>query len=137
MRFAYGSSQGSFVAVGYSPCRTILPRSSTSVLRPFSVSSLAAHPPLMPVPTTIASNEFVSMPYRNPRRHVSISNSFGSADYGLLARHQGSDSPDHPAPGRHRRARRHLSRLGIAQHPRGPDRRHRSAVPAILDLQLL
>src|SRR3954464_11327488 len=61
MRLPYGRSQGSFVAVGYSPCLTMRPRSSTSVLRPFSVSSLAAQPPLMPVPTTIASNEFVSM----------------------------------------------------------------------------
>src|SRR5688572_25535372 len=49
------------MAVGYSPCLTMRPRSSTSVLRPFSVSSLAAHPPLIPEPTTIASNEFDSM----------------------------------------------------------------------------
>jgi hypothetical protein len=28
----------------------------TSVLSPFSVSSFAAHPPLIPVPTTMASN---------------------------------------------------------------------------------
>src|SRR5688572_11231963 len=61
MRLPWGRFQGSVVAVGYSPCRTIWPRSSTSVFRPFSVSSLAAHPPLIPDPTTIASNEFVSM----------------------------------------------------------------------------
>src|SRR5262245_51990026 len=82
MRLPYGSSQGSLVAVGYSPCLTMRPRSSTRVLRPFSVSSLAAQPPLMPDPTTIASNVFVSMLYCVPRnrRH-----------YGLLANRQGSD----------------------------------------------
>src|SRR4249920_2146449 len=42
------------------------PRSSTSVLRPFSVSSFAAQPPLIPEPTTIASNEFCSMLDLNP-----------------------------------------------------------------------
>src|SRR6185436_15420217 len=61
MRLPYGRSHGSVLAVGYSPCLTIRPRSSTSVFRPFSVSSLAAQPPLIPVPTTVASNEFESM----------------------------------------------------------------------------
>src|SRR5688572_29329830 len=45
------------------------PRSSTRVLSPFSVSSFAAQPPLIPEPTTIASNEFVSMLYFNPPYH--------------------------------------------------------------------
>ena len=79
MRLPYGRSQGSLVAVGYSPCLTMRPRSSTRVLRPFSVSSLAAQPPLIPSPTTIASNEFVSMLYFNPRVIVSISNCSRSA----------------------------------------------------------
>src|SRR5215212_38468 len=39
------------------------PRSSTRVFSPFSVSSFAAQPPLIPEPTTIASNEFDSMFY--------------------------------------------------------------------------
>src|SRR5688572_27843888 len=48
------------------------PRSSTRVLRPFSVSSLAAHPPLIPEPTTMASNEFVSMLYWFPRTEMTM-----------------------------------------------------------------
>src|ERR1700687_4054849 len=36
-------------------CSMFLPRSSMSTRRPFSVSSLAAHPPEIPDPTTIAS----------------------------------------------------------------------------------
>src|SRR5687768_9638295 len=36
-------------------CFTSLPRSSTSVFNPFSVNSLAAQPPLIPEPITIAS----------------------------------------------------------------------------------
>src|SRR5436190_3462612 len=36
-------------------CSMFLPRSSRRTLRPFSVSSLAAHPPEIPEPTTIAS----------------------------------------------------------------------------------
>src|SRR6185295_2709403 len=95
MRLPYGRSQGSVVAVGYSPCLTMRPRSSTSVFRPFSVSSLAAQPPLIPVPTTIASNEFVSKraPLVQSRRH-----------YGLLARTTGSVQTDVPDHDRHRGA---------------------------------
>src|SRR5688500_4080967 len=37
-------------------CSTFRPRSSSRTRRPFSVSSLAAHPPEIPEPTTIASN---------------------------------------------------------------------------------
>src|SRR5215472_16962657 len=37
-------------------CSTFLPRSSTRVFKPFSHSSLAAQPPLMPLPITMASN---------------------------------------------------------------------------------
>src|SRR5690242_5129220 len=36
-------------------CSIFLPRSSSRTLSPFSVSSLAAHPPEIPDPTTIAS----------------------------------------------------------------------------------
>ena len=36
-------------------CSTMRPRSSTKVFSPFSQSSLAAHPPLMPEPITMAS----------------------------------------------------------------------------------
>src|SRR5258707_13629467 len=37
-------------------CRTSRPLSRTRVLKPFSVNSLAAQPPLMPEPMTMASN---------------------------------------------------------------------------------
>src|ERR1044071_9890325 len=36
-------------------CSMFLPRSSSRTLRPFSVSSLAAQPPEIPEPTTMAS----------------------------------------------------------------------------------
>src|SRR5262245_45861073 len=42
-------------------CSTLRPRSSTSVLRPLSHSSLAAQPPVMPEPTTMASKVLVSL----------------------------------------------------------------------------
>src|SRR4051794_31076372 len=93
------------------------PRSSTRVFRPFSVSSLAAQPPLIPEPTTIASNEFCSMLYWAPRKN--------SADYGPSPRDSGSVSRDQPDPDRgvrdpvqHLRRRRLLRDL--RQHHR-PD----------------
>src|SRR5215467_13883991 len=42
-------------------CSTFLPRSSTRVFKPFSHSSLAAQPPLMPLPITMASYWMFSM----------------------------------------------------------------------------
>ena len=46
------------------------PRSSISTLSPASVSSLAAQPPVIPEPTTIASNlRFLAAPPRE-RYHV-------------------------------------------------------------------
>ena len=47
-----------FIGALYNPviCLISMPLSSMMVFKPFSESSLAAHPPLMPEPTTIASN---------------------------------------------------------------------------------
>src|SRR5215216_3189165 len=113
MRLPYGRSHGSLVAVGYSPCFTMRPRSSTRVLRPLSVSSFAAHPPLMPEPTTIASNEFCSMllsgthaPLLTPPKQRRPC-TFGKKSailrrhYGPLARSTGSLQPDLPDARRH------------------------------------
>src|SRR3954470_14693952 len=108
------------------------PRSSTRVLRPFSVSSLAAQPTLMPDPTTIASNEFDSMFYSRTRwkrgwrvrtRH--------RRHYGPLARSTGSVQPDVLDARRHRVRAHRVLRVG------GPLRIDRHRVPADLDLQIL
>jgi hypothetical protein len=50
------SCQGALRAFTYPVmCSMFLPRSRRSTLSPASVSSLAAHPPLIPEPTTTAS----------------------------------------------------------------------------------
>src|SRR4028118_589060 len=45
-------------------CSTLRPRSSTRVFNPFSQSSFAAHPPVMPEPITMASKVFCCAPFK-------------------------------------------------------------------------
>src|SRR6185295_7872357 len=90
--------------------------------RPFSVSSLAGKPPLIPVPTTMASNEFESMVNLAP---------LSPRHYGLRPRFAGSVSIHEPDPRRGVLAAAH-------DHGHGDGRvRHvRAALLDDLDLQV-
>src|SRR5436189_1897875 len=83
------------------------PRSSTSVFKPFSVSSFAAQPPLIPEPTTIASNEFCSMLYLSPEAIASNTR----PHYGPLARSSGSVPSDQSPDGRNIQRASHVVSL--------------------------
>src|ERR1700682_4964657 len=65
-----GNSQGAMLAVG-KPFRspTSRPPSNTRVFSPASQSSFAAHPPLIPEPTTIASYVFKYFLFLILKRH--------------------------------------------------------------------
>src|ERR1700680_2925397 len=62
---------------------TFRPRSRTSVLSPFSQSSLAAHPPEIPEPTTIASKVVTSAVTEGP--FLLVGSEAGAGDEALQA----------------------------------------------------